>query len=100
MGARRRVLRAPLLRLAVPAALGLIGLVLDARLYRKTDGRESRLCFMGHVLMENRNGLAVDAVLTHATGTAERDAALIMIDRRKRTGRPAGPDRYQAARPR
>jgi hypothetical protein len=30
----------------------------DARLYRKSDGRESRLCFMGHVLMENRNGLA------------------------------------------
>ncbi len=36
----------------------------DARLYRKGNGRESRLCFMGHVLMENRNGLAVDAVLT------------------------------------
>ena len=32
----------------------------DARLYRKADGRESRLCFMGHVLMENRNALAVD----------------------------------------
>jgi transposase len=54
----------------------------DARLYRKGDGRESRLCFMGHVLMENRNGIAVDAVLTHATGTAEREAALIMLDRR------------------
>ncbi len=55
----------------------------DARLYRKADGRESRLCFMGHVLMENRNGLAVDATLTHATGTAEREAALTMVDRRK-----------------
>jgi IS5 family transposase len=55
----------------------------DARLYRKADGRESRLCFMGHVLMENRNGLAVDAVLTHATGTAEREAALAFIDRRE-----------------
>ena len=54
----------------------------DARLYRKADGRESRLCFMGHVLMENRNGLAVDAVLTHATGTAEREAALAFLDRR------------------
>ena len=54
----------------------------DARLYRKADGRESRLCFMGHVLMENRNGLAVDAALTHATGTAEREAALAMLDRR------------------
>lgn len=54
----------------------------DARLYRKADGRESRLCFMGHVLMENRNGLAVDAVLTHACGTAEREAALAFLDRR------------------
>jgi transposase len=56
----------------------------DARLYRKAAGRESRLCFMGHVLMENRNGLAVDAALTHATGTAEREAALGMLDRRGR----------------
>jgi transposase len=59
----------------------------DARLYRKADGRESRLCFMGHVLMENRNGLAVDAALTPATGTAEREAALGMLDRRSRRGR-------------
>lgn len=55
----------------------------DARLYRKADGRESKLCFMGHVLMENRNGLAVDAALTHATGTAEREAALTLLDRRQ-----------------
>ncbi len=54
----------------------------DARLYRKAAGRESRLCFMGHVLMENRNGLAVDTALTEATGTAEREAALAMLDRR------------------
>jgi transposase len=54
----------------------------DARLYRKAEGRESRLCFMGHVLMENRNGLAVEARLTQATGTAEREAALAMLDRR------------------
>ena len=54
----------------------------DARLYKKADGRESRLCYMGHVLMENRHGLAVDSTLTHATGTAEREATLEMIDRR------------------
>ena len=36
---------------------------------------------MGHVLMENRNGLVVDAMLTHATGTAEREAALAMLER-------------------
>lgn len=59
----------------------------DARLYRKAAGRESRLCFMGHVLMENRSGLAVDAALTRATGTAEREAALAMLERRTRCAR-------------
>lgn len=54
----------------------------DSRLYRKADGRESRLCFMGHVLMDNRHGLAVEATLTLATGTAEREAAIAMLDRR------------------
>lgn len=54
----------------------------DARLYRKANGRESRLCYMGHALMENRNGLVVDACLTLATGTAEREATLAMLDRR------------------
>ncbi|MDQ3524697.1 MAG: IS5 family transposase [Chloroflexota bacterium] len=59
----------------------------DARLYRKAAGQSSRLCFMGHALMENRNGLVVDATLTHASGTAEREATLTMLDRRKRGGR-------------
>jgi transposase len=59
----------------------------DARLYRKADGRESKLCFMGHVIMENRNGLAVDASLSLATGTAEREATLGMLDQRGKTGR-------------
>ncbi len=40
--------------------------------------------------MENRNGLVVDATLTHATGTAEREATLTMLDRRKRGGRKRG----------
>ncbi|SSC65154.1 unnamed protein product [Ciceribacter selenitireducens ATCC BAA-1503] len=53
-----------------------------ARLYRKANGRESRLCYMGHALMENRNGLVVDAELTLATGLAEREATLAMLDRR------------------
>ena len=52
----------------------------DARLYRKGNGRESKLSFMGHALMENRNGLAVGGGVTLATGTAERDAALDMVD--------------------
>ncbi|WP_426079196.1 IS5 family transposase [Janthinobacterium sp. PSPC3-1] len=50
----------------------------DARLYKKGDGDKSRLCYLGHALMENRNGLVVDATTTLASGTAERDAALIM----------------------
>lgn len=59
----------------------------DARLYRKADGRESRLCFMGHVLMENRHGLVVGAMATRATGTAEREAALALLDRHRGTKR-------------
>jgi len=54
----------------------------DARLYRKANGQESRLCYMGHAVMENRNGLAVCGEVTHATGTAEREAALAWIDKR------------------
>jgi transposase len=52
----------------------------DAKLFRKGDGQESRLCYMGHVLMENRNGLAVTGDVTQATGTAERATALDLID--------------------
>lgn len=52
----------------------------EARLYRKGKGREAKLCFMGHALMENRNGLIVDACVTQADGYAERTAALIMIE--------------------
>ena len=49
-------------------------------LYRKGPGKEAKLCFMGHALMENRNGLLVDACLTPADGHAERVAALHMIE--------------------
>lgn len=59
----------------------------DARLFRKANGQESRLAYLGHALMENRNGLIVDAQATHATGTAEREAALVMIERTRRPGR-------------
>jgi transposase len=54
----------------------------DARLYRKGQGKETKLCFIGHGLMENRNGLLVDACLTLADGHAERVAALHMIEPR------------------
>ncbi|TQE92765.1 MAG: IS5 family transposase, partial [Spiribacter salinus] len=53
----------------------------DARLYKKAPGAAATLCFMGHTLMENRNGLVVQADLTHADGHGERKAALEMINR-------------------
>jgi hypothetical protein len=53
----------------------------EAQLYRKGRGKEAKLSFMGHTLMENRNGLIVAATTTKATGTAERKAAEEMIVR-------------------
>jgi len=61
----------------------------DARLYKKAAGQAARLCHMGHVLMENRNGLVVGTELTAATGTAEREAACTMVDDLP-VGLPAG----------
>ena len=55
----------------------------DARLYRKGNGRESKLCYMGHALTEKRHGLAVGGGVTIASGTAEREAALDLIDRHR-----------------
>jgi transposase len=61
----------------------------DARLYRKGNGKEAKLCYAGHVVMENRNGLAIDGQITKATGTAEREAAVEMMadiaDEKRRT---------------
>ena len=52
----------------------------DSRLYRKSHNTASILCYQGHVLMENRTGLVVGAVVSHADGTGERAAALAMLD--------------------
>ena len=52
----------------------------DARLYRKGDGKEAKLCFLGHALMENRSGLLVGTCLTRADGHGERVAALALIE--------------------
>ena len=52
----------------------------DARLYKKSPGSAAKLCHMGHVVMENRNGLVVAAEMTAATGTAEREAAVAMVE--------------------
>jgi len=53
----------------------------EARLARKSAGKESRLSYSGNLLVENRNGLIVDAEVFQANGTAERDAALLMMER-------------------
>ena len=54
---------------------------LDARLVRKSKGKESKLSYSGNLLVENRNGLILDAEVFQANGTAERDAALVMLER-------------------
>jgi transposase len=51
----------------------------DARLYKKSYGRESKLAYLGHALVENRNGLIAAAMVTQADGYAEREAALLML---------------------
>lgn len=66
----------------------------QARLYRKGNGQEARLCYLGHVVIENRSGLAVGGTLTAATGTAEREAALALADAIPRARRASlGADR-------
>lgn len=53
----------------------------DAKLARKGDGKEAKLSYNGNLLVEDRNGLIVDATVLEATGTAERDAALAMMEK-------------------
>ncbi len=59
----------------------------EARLYKKAAGQEAQPCFLGHVLMENRHGVVVNATATPATGTAEREAALAVVDAQALTRR-------------
>ena len=56
----------------------------DARLYKKSYGKESKLSYLGHALVENRNGLIAAAMVTQADGFAERDAALLMLHERQK----------------
>ena len=57
----------------------------DARLARKGQGKEAKLSYAGHVLLDNRHGLVANVCATVATGTAEREAALLLL-----AGRPPG----------
>ena len=59
----------------------------DARLYKKAQGQEAKLGFLGHVLMENRHGLVVQTQLTRATGTAEREASVEMVKEKRKQKR-------------
>jgi len=61
----------------------------DARLARKGPGKESKLAHHAHALMENRNGLVVGILVTAATGKAEREAAIRMLEQSRPRGRPA-----------
>ncbi len=58
----------------------------ESRLMRKGRGKEAKLCYGAHVLMENRHGLLVDFQITKATGTAEEEAAEAMLKRQARKG--------------
>jgi len=73
----------------------------EARLMRKGAGKEAKLVFAGHALTENRHGLVVDVRVTEATGTAEPEAALEMVDAQQETGMPiatvAGDKAYDRA---
>ena len=54
----------------------------EAMLHRKGKGKEAKLAYLGHVLLDNRQGLVANVCATHATGTAERDAAVLLLDNR------------------
>jgi len=58
----------------------------EARLLRKGKGKEAKLVFLAHALMENRNGMLVRFQLTQATGTAERDMAPVLLDEARERG--------------
>lgn len=65
----------------------------DARLMRKGAGKEAKLSYLANALMENRNGLIVGVDVRHATGTAERDGALDLVNRHLPPGATLGADK-------
>ena len=65
----------------------------DAMLYRKGPGREARLAYLGHVLLDNRHGLVTNVCVTAATGTAERAAAALLLEASAPRGSTVGADK-------
>ena len=71
----------------------------EARLYRKSPGRAATLAYLGHVLLDNRHGLVANVCVTAATGTAEREAATVMLAASAPPGSTVGADKgYDAGR--
>lgn len=70
----------------------------ESRLYRKGPGKESKLSFMGHSLMENRSGFIIETEVTTASGTAEREATLTMLDRLELQNATLGADKGYCVR--
>ncbi len=52
----------------------------DCRLYRRSEGQQAKRCYLGHLMMENRNGFVVEGQVTPASGSAEREAAAEMVE--------------------
>ena len=66
----------------------------EARLFTKSSGQTAKLCYMGHVLMDNRHGLVAAPALTPATGIAERQAAMAMLETLPHRRMTVGADKY------
>jgi transposase len=69
----------------------------DAQLYRKGNGKEAKLAYLGHVLLDNRHGLVANVCATAATGTAERDAALVLLTPEARAKTVGGDKNFDVA---
>ena len=71
----------------------------EAMLHRTGKGKEAKLAYLGHVLLDNRQGLVANVCATHATGTAERDAAVLLLEASASPGSTVGADKgYDVAR--
>ena len=69
----------------------------DAQLYRKGKGKEAKLAYLGHVLLDNRHGLVANVCATAATGTAEREAAVVLLAAEDRAQTVAGDKNFDVA---
>jgi transposase len=69
----------------------------DAQLYRKGKGKEAKLAYLGHVLLDNRHGLVANVCATAATGTAERDAAVVLLTAEARAKTVGGDKNFDVA---